>query len=102
VYADASPSMLAPVEGHGPYSAAAGVNTSPETAQRIDDAVRRLVQQALARAVQLLRERRPVLDRCVRALIAQETLDEEALRVLVGAAGEGTPAQEGVTDAAAV
>jgi cell division protease FtsH len=102
VYADAPPSMLVPLEGHRPYSAAAAVNTSPETAQRIDDAVRRLVQQALARAVQLLRERRPVLDRCVRALIAQETLDEEALRVLVGAAGEGTPAQEGVTDAAAV
>ncbi|WP_395703011.1 ATP-dependent zinc metalloprotease FtsH [Aquabacterium sp.] len=81
---EARPRWLAPAEG-GPLPAAAA--TGPETAQRIDAAVRGLLEQAQQRAQALLAERRDTLDRCVAALMAEETLDGERLRALVAAAG---------------
>ncbi|AVQ85608.1 MULTISPECIES: ATP-dependent zinc metalloprotease FtsH [unclassified Variovorax] len=54
-----------------------------KTAQRIDDAVRGLIEQETKRATQLLRERREILERCVRALMSKETLDEAELLALV-------------------
>jgi cell division protease FtsH len=64
--------------------------TSPATAQRIDDAVRRLLEGAMQRATDLLRGRRATLDRCVQVLIERETLDEAELGALVGAGGAVT------------
>jgi cell division protease FtsH len=64
--------------------------TSPATAQRIDDAVRRLLEGAMQRATDLLRGRRATLDRCVQVLIERETLDEAELGALVGAGGAAT------------
>lgn len=52
---------------------------SPETARRIDAAVQTLLQSAHDRALAILRDNREVLDRCAAALIAHETLDEDAL-----------------------
>ncbi len=80
VYADRAPAFLTPSEESAPAQHNA---TSPVTAQRIDEAVRNLLDQAMGRAMALLRERRATLDRCVQALIAQETLDEEQLGALV-------------------
>ncbi|TDP62264.1 ATP-dependent zinc metalloprotease FtsH [Roseateles toxinivorans] len=75
-YAERPGSMLAMPEG-----AAAG-SLGPQTAQQIDEAVRGLLSQAMARAGTLLEQRRAVLERCVKALMARETLDEADLLAL--------------------
>ena len=55
---------------------------SEDTRRRIDEAVRALVNQAFERATGLLREHRPALDRCARALLERETLDADAILAL--------------------
>jgi len=77
-YADAQPSLLLGEAGQ----ASRADHTSPETAERIDEAVHRLLQGALDRALAILRENRTVLDRSANALLERETLDEAELRVL--------------------
>jgi len=61
----------------------AGTMASPETARRIDEAVRAIVASAFDRATEVLRERRAMLDRCAAALLERETLDEEEIRQLM-------------------
>jgi len=61
-----------------------GWRIGPETQQRIDEAVRRIVMQAFERATALLTERRAVLERAAHVLLQRETLDEQELRALVG------------------
>jgi len=53
-----------------------GRETSPETAQRIDDAVRGIVQSGFERATTILRDNRATLDRTAETLLAKETLEE--------------------------
>ncbi len=60
---------------------------SEATQQAMDRAVHGILGAALARAVQLLEQRRPELERCVQALLAHETLDAQALRALLGQPG---------------
>jgi cell division protease FtsH len=55
-----------------------------ETAAVIDKEVRAIVQAAMERALDILRERRDVLERCARRLLEKETLDEKELTALVG------------------
>ncbi len=71
-YAENQPRFLDVVEG-APYR---GCEASPETAQQIDAAVRRIVHTAFDSAIALLRENRSVLDRCAHALLEKETLEE--------------------------
>ncbi|MDL2337770.1 MAG: ATP-dependent zinc metalloprotease FtsH [Pseudomonadota bacterium] len=59
-----------------------GNEPSPETAQRIDAAVRGIVQAAFENATSLLHNNRATLDRCVQALIEKESLDESDIREL--------------------
>lgn len=61
-----------------------GNEPSPDTAQRIDAAVRGIVQAAFENALTLLRDHRDVLDRGAQALIDKETLDEAEIRELSG------------------
>jgi cell division protease FtsH len=56
---------------------------SDETAREIDAEVRNIIQAAFETGVQLLEERRHLLDRCARKLLEKETLDEAELRELV-------------------
>ena len=51
----------------------------PETQQRIDEAVRKIVMDAFAQATALLERHRDTLERCARELLVKETLDEAAL-----------------------
>jgi cell division protease FtsH len=70
--------------------------SSPATQQRIDDAVRTIVMEAFVRTLDLLERRRPVLERCARALLERETLDEAALVALTGpvaTAADAAPAE---------
>lgn len=83
VYAERhSPFLEAPVDSVATTTSAAA---GSQTAQRIDDAVQALLEQATGHAVQLLRDRRQALDRCVRALMQKETLEESELLALVEA-----------------
>jgi ATP-dependent Zn protease len=56
---------------------------SEVTQQAMDRAIHGILGDALARAVQLLRARRPELECCVQALLAHETLDAQALQALL-------------------
>jgi cell division protease FtsH len=79
-YAEARPRLLEMPEG-APWAA----NTaSPDTAQRIDAAVQRLVQAGFDRALAILGAHRDVLDRAAQALLARETLDEAQIAALAG------------------
>ena len=53
---------------------------SEETAREIDEAVRALVSRAFERSVQILIEKRAVLEKTARELLLKETLNEEDLR----------------------
>jgi cell division protease FtsH len=56
---------------------------SERTAQKVDDEVKRLVDEAYARATQILTENRELLDRIAVALLDRETIDREDLDRLV-------------------
>jgi cell division protease FtsH len=72
-YGDGSPGFLpAPGLAHRPYS--------ESTQQHIDAEVKRLLQEAENRAVQLLRAHRPALDRLTELLLEQETVDGALVR----------------------
>ena len=61
----------------------ARVPVSEATQAALDKAVHDIIAAALHRATQLLAERRRLLERCVQALLAQETLDAQALQALI-------------------
>jgi cell division protease FtsH len=63
---------------------------SEETAQAIDDEVRRLINEAHDRAFSLLKENREILNNLAKALLVEETLDAEA----VDAIAEGRPRKD--------
>jgi cell division protease FtsH len=54
-----------------------------QTAATVDEEVRANVEKAFQRALDLLKERRAVLDRTARRLLETETLEEMELRRLV-------------------
>jgi cell division protease FtsH len=56
------------------------------TRQRIDEAVRGIVMDAFARASELLQARRAALERGAKELLVRETLDEAALKEVLGIA----------------
>ena len=58
-------------------------NYSEKIAEEIDDEVRRLIEEAQERARQLLRERRPILEKLVAVLMDVETLEGETLKRLL-------------------
>jgi cell division protease FtsH len=58
---------------------------SEETAKRIDEAVRRLIEEQYQRVLDLLRAKREVLERVAETLLERETLTaEEFQRVVEG------------------
>ncbi|MBA3258925.1 MAG: ATP-dependent metallopeptidase FtsH/Yme1/Tma family protein [Gemmatimonadales bacterium] len=56
---------------------------SERTAQMVDDEVKRLIDEAYARAMQILSVSRELLDRIANALLERETIDREDLDLLV-------------------
>jgi cell division protease FtsH len=56
---------------------------SEETAQRIDQAVHRLIDEAHARARGVLRQNRPALDAIAAALVSDESLTREQLTAII-------------------
>jgi cell division protease FtsH len=74
---DIGPIAVLPQEGNGMLLPGAD-QPSETTQRRVDDEVRRIVEEAHARVTRLLTERREQLDALTNALLADETLDEEA------------------------
>jgi cell division protease FtsH len=68
-----------PVARHHDYS--------EETAREIDVEVRRIIDEQIERVVQLLEDRKPVLMRAARTLIAKETITGAELRAIAVASG---------------
>ena len=62
--------------------ALAGAAMAPDTAERIDAAVQRIVQAGFDTATAILTGNRAVLDRTAQALLAKETLDEAEIAAL--------------------
>jgi len=62
--------------------ALAGAAMAPDTAERIDAAVQRIVQAGFDTAIRILGANRGVLDAAARALLAKETLDEAEIASL--------------------
>ncbi|MCC6250547.1 MAG: ATP-dependent zinc metalloprotease FtsH [Rubrivivax sp.] len=60
----------------------AGPMLSEQTRQRVDEAIRAIVMSAFERSTVILGSNREVLERGAQALLAQETLDEPAIRAL--------------------
>ena len=58
---------------------------SEETARRIDAAIDRLLEEAHARALTVLRDNRATLDAIAAALMRDESLDREELTAIVNA-----------------
>jgi cell division protease FtsH len=69
---------------------------SEETARAIDQATRRIVDESYAKALDLLKSNRERLDALARALLREESLDEEQMR-----AATGLPKRETVENAIA-
>ena len=65
---------------------------SEETAREIDAAVKGFVDRAFAKAVQILTDKRAVLERGAHLLLQKETLNEDDLRALAAAAAAPVPA----------
>jgi cell division protease FtsH len=55
---------------------------SEATAAAVDEEVRRIIDEAFARTVALLRDRRDILERAARLLLQNETLDEKELQAI--------------------
>jgi cell division protease FtsH len=55
---------------------------APETARRLDEAVRGILERAWARATELLQQHRAVMEDGARELLARETLEEAELATL--------------------
>ncbi|MCW7541132.1 hypothetical protein OOT46_25280 [Aquabacterium sp. A7-Y] len=78
--------FLPSAESRDGAAAQAAHPVSPLTARRIDEAVRTLLDDCMARATSVLQARRGMLVRCVKALMQEETLDESRLLALTGTA----------------
>lgn len=68
---------------------------SDETAAAIDEEVRRIVDAAFARAVDLLTQRRDLLERTARRLLERETLDETDMQQLLDQFQRPAPVPDG-------
>jgi cell division protease FtsH len=79
------PVAVIPRDGSGPLLPGAA-EVSPSTQQRVDDEVRRIVEQAEEEVVALLTENRSKLDSLAEALLEKETLDEEDAYAAAGIA----------------
>jgi cell division protease FtsH len=87
------PVAVIPRDGTGPFLPGAA-DVSPATQQRIDDEVRRIVEEAHQEVIALLKENRSKLDSLAAALLEHETLDEEDVYAAAGVPRSATASAE--------
>ena len=68
---------------------------SEATADAVDQAVRQLLQDSEARAVKIIRDRRPAIERLVRELESKETLSADEIDSILKANGGHETAPQG-------
>jgi cell division protease FtsH len=83
------PIAVIPRDGSGPLLPGAS-EVSSSTQQRVDDEVRRIVDESHQQVVALLRQNRSKLDSLATALLEHETLDEEDAYAAAGVPRAGT------------
>ncbi|MDY0390504.1 ATP-dependent zinc metalloprotease FtsH [Desulfobulbus oligotrophicus] len=76
VYEENQPSFLAQ-QGHG--HGVNGCQISDSTAQRIDDSVRKIIDDTFVRTYEIMEKNRDILERCAKTLLEKETLLEQEL-----------------------
>jgi cell division protease FtsH len=84
------------------YELAQGRDYSETTAARVDQDVQRLLEDGHQVASQLLTERHAVLDRLAETLLRDETVDQDALALILGPRPEGALEKVGDADALAL
>jgi len=85
------PVTAVPVDGQSPFLPGAP-EQSERTRQLVDDEVRRIVDESYEETVVLIREHRDNLDGLAEALLAHETLDEDAAYAAAGVDRRAEPA----------
>ena len=82
-----------PYLGAVPGVAERGPRYSEDTTQKIDEAVRGIIQKALGRASAILKARRGILEEAAKELLEHETLDAGALAPFARSMGEACELQ---------
>jgi cell division protease FtsH len=93
------PIAVIPRDGSGPLLPGAS-EVSSSTQQRVDDEVRRIVDESHQQVVALLKQNRGKLDSLATALLEHETLDEEDAYAAAGVPRAGTSSGESYAAAA--
>ena len=93
------PIAVIPRDGSGPLLPGAS-EVSSSTQQRVDDEVRRIVDESHQQVVALLKQNRSKLDSLATALLEHETLDEEDAYAAAGVPRAGTPSGDSYAAAA--
>jgi cell division protease FtsH len=93
------PIAVIPRDGQGPFLPGAA-EVSPETQRLLDEEVRRIVEEAHAEVVTLLRDNRGKLDSLAEALLEHETLDEDDAYAAAGVPHNGSMSSDGYAAAA--
>ena len=93
------PIAVIPRDGSGPFLPGAA-EVSSSTQQRVDDEVRRIVDESHQQVVALLKQNRGKLDSLATALLEHETLDEEDAYAAAGVPRAGTSSGESYAAAA--
>jgi cell division protease FtsH len=95
------PLALLPSEGAGPLLPGAS-EVSPRTQEKIDEEVRRIVEDARKQVLTLLADNRSKLDALAAALVEHETLDEDNAYAAAGVPHEREVPEEAAAFAAAM
>jgi cell division protease FtsH len=93
------PIAVIPRDGSGPLLPGAS-EVSSSTQQRVDDEIRRIVDESHQQVVALLKQNRGKLDSLATALLEHETLDEEDAYAAAGVPRTGTSSGESYAAAA--
>ena len=93
------PIAVIPRDGSGPLLPGAS-EVSSSTQQRVDDEIRRIVDESHQQVVALLKQNRGKLDSLATALLEHETLDEEDAYAAAGVPRAGTSSGESYAAAA--
>jgi cell division protease FtsH len=93
------PVAVIPRDGAGPFLPG-GTEVSPDTQRVVDVAVRRIVEEAHAQVVALVKENRSKLDSLANALLEHETLDEDDAYAAAGVPRAAAPSADSYSAAA--
>jgi cell division protease FtsH len=95
------PLAVLPADGQGPFLPGAS-EVSSKTQERIDEEVRRIVEDCHREVLALLADNRAKLDALAEALVEHETLDEDDAYAAAGVDHRSSPGMEDLATSASV